>query len=103
MLYTLGMRTKLLILALVLLTAVAIGGVVGQYQKYTNQQAQQERQAAQKLAADKAAQQAEQNGFVARYNALYAECQKGVVAYGLLPLTTRNKTVQPSCGELLSN
>lgn len=92
------MKTKIILIALgIILLGVTTGAVAGQYQKYKQEQALATSQANKKEADAKTAHQVEINSLNARITLLKAECNKGALAYGLLPLATRTKTLPPNC------
>jgi hypothetical protein len=92
------MRTKIVLAALVLLIGGFIGvGVAAQQQKYKQEQAQLAQVQTDKQSERDIAHKVEINSWAGRYEALKAECQKGLAAYGLLTSPIKSKTAEPNC------
>lgn len=98
MLYNDSMKTKIvLIVTGALILGLLVAGVAVQYQKYKQEQAHAAALVTEERKKADNSHQVELNGWKARHDVLKAECEKGLVAYGLLPLSTRGRTTQPNC------
>lgn len=96
------MKKHILLIALaVVIVAGAMFLSVLHWQHYRNLKLHADAVAAEQQTKDHQAEVARQSALVQSYNALYGECQKGVVAFNALPAANKGKNAAPACGAQL--